>query len=114
MFSFDINLYLMRYKFEHRNLRSTSNFLIVVESGSLVLLVTSAYLMSLISTGFPPILCFAVYFYVQFINYFTPTLTLIIAVDRYVYVKFVAWYVYLFEYIALMSYVAQCQLMSVK
>ena len=79
-----------------RNLRSTSNFLIAVESVNLILLSTTSYynsLMDSIGADFSSTLCFAAYFYVRFVTYFTPTLTFFIAIDRYIHIKFTVWYV---------------------
>ena len=79
-----------------RNLRSTSNFLIAVESVSLIILSTTSYynlLLNSIGSGLSSTFCFAAYFYVRFVSYFTPTLTFIIAIDRYIHIKFPVWYV---------------------
>ena len=84
----------------NRNLRSPCNFLIALESACLVLLNTQNYysqLMSDIGTDLPPILCFAVYFYPHFVTYFTPIMTFVIAIDRYVHIKFVTWYVFSYQ-----------------
>ena len=79
-----------------RNLQSTCNFLIALESACLVLIGTSQYynrLMQNIATDLSPILCFAVHFYGRFVTYFPPTITLAIAIDRYIHVKFALRYI---------------------
>lgn len=79
-----------------RNLRSTSNVLIAIETGCLILYSnTTPYYTSLMisfALGFSPFFCFTAYCYVRFINYYTPTMTFVVALDRYIHVKYAIWY----------------------
>ena len=45
-----------------------------------------------IGLNFIPIVCFAVNIYARFVTYFPATITLSVAVDRYIHVKFSSWY----------------------
>ena len=79
-----------------RNLRSSCNFLIALECASFILIGTSSYyngLMFKIGLNFIPIVCFAVNIYARFVTYFPATITLSVAVDRYIHVKFASWYI---------------------